>query len=74
MICRWCDLAPSARQFGRLLSRTANLMVGIPDYDTYVEHRRRNHPDEPVMTREEFFRERQDSRYGVGKRGMLRCC
>ncbi len=28
----------------------ARLMVGFPDYDAYVEHMRRNHPDRPVMT------------------------
>jgi uncharacterized short protein YbdD (DUF466 family) len=39
-------------------ARTARLMVGLPDYETYVHHRRANHPDEPIMTYEEFFRER----------------
>ena len=32
-----------------------------------------NHPDEPVMTYEEFFIERQNARYGFGK-GRFRCC
>ena len=32
--------------------RTARLMVGIPDYQTYVEHRRQTHPGEPIMTYE----------------------
>jgi uncharacterized short protein YbdD (DUF466 family) len=73
MICRICDIAPSAQRFGRLLTQTANLMVGIPDYDTYVEHRQALHPAEPVMTRDEFFRERQESRYG-GKGRAFRCC
>jgi uncharacterized short protein YbdD (DUF466 family) len=54
--------------------RTARLMVGIPDYDTYVAHRKVTHPDLPVMTYEEFFRERQDARYGFGKDGRFRCC
>ena len=36
MICRLCDLAPGIRLFGRRLKETANLMVGLPDYDTYV--------------------------------------
>jgi len=53
--------------------RTARLMVGIPDYQTYVEHRRQTHPDEAVMTYEEFFVERQNARYAFGK-GRLRCC
>jgi uncharacterized short protein YbdD (DUF466 family) len=53
--------------------RTARLMVGIPDYETYVEHRRTFHPDEPIMTYEEFFLERQNARYAVAK-GQFRGC
>ena len=58
----------------QLLARTARLMIGIPDYETYLEHRRTKHPGEPVMTYEEFFRERQDSRYAVGRGKITRCC
>jgi uncharacterized short protein YbdD (DUF466 family) len=55
--------------------RAARLMIGIPDYDTYVQHARTTHPDKPVMTYEEFFIERQNARYGVGRGGrMFRCC
>jgi uncharacterized short protein YbdD (DUF466 family) len=54
--------------------RTARLMVGIPDYATYVEHRKQFHPDQPIMTYEEFFRERQDARYAVGKGRFRGCC
>ena len=61
------------RQFCSCLARTARLMVGMPDYQTYVEHRQRTHPDEKVMSYEEFFRERQDARYSA-KGGGLRCC
>ncbi|MFO1072322.1 MAG: YbdD/YjiX family protein [Geminicoccaceae bacterium] len=59
----------------RLLSlsrQAARLMVGVPDYDAYVAHRRAHHPDEPVMSYAEFFRERQDKRY-AGNR-MRGCC
>jgi uncharacterized short protein YbdD (DUF466 family) len=49
-------------------------MVGIPDYETYVEHRRKFHPGEPIMTYEEFFRERQEARYAVGKGKFTGCC
>ena len=54
--------------------RAARLMVGIPDYDTYVQHRRANHPDEPIMSYEEFFRERQEARFAVGKGRFRGCC
>ncbi len=55
-------------------TQTARLMVGIPDYQVYVEHRRKTHPDLPVMTYEEFFRERQQARYAVGKGRFRGCC
>ena len=52
---------------------TARLMVGIPDYQTYLAHRQAHHPAEPVMSYPEFFRERQQARYG-GSRGSHSCC
>jgi uncharacterized short protein YbdD (DUF466 family) len=36
-------------------------MVGMPDYDNYVEHMQTKHPDQPVMDYEAFFRERQEA-------------
>lgn len=63
--------------FKRLLQgfmRTARLMVGLPDYETYVAHRKHSHPGEPVMTYAEFFRERQQSRHAGGSGKMSRCC
>jgi uncharacterized short protein YbdD (DUF466 family) len=50
-----------------MVTKTARLMVGVPDYDAYVEHRRVNHPNQAIMTYEEFFRERQVARYAVSK-------
>ncbi len=58
----------------KILAQTARLMIGIPDYETYLEHRRTKHPGEPVMTYEEFFRERQDARYATGRGKFNRCC
>ena len=57
-----------------MAAQTARLMVGVPDYQTYVAHRRANHPDQPIMTYEEFFRERQEARYAVGKGRFRGCC
>ena len=48
------------------------MMIGVPDYDNYVEHIRVTHPEQTPMTYGEFFRERQDARYG-GK-GGAKCC
>ncbi|NVJ17977.1 putative selenoprotein, partial [Myxococcus sp. AM010] len=38
--------------------QVARLMIGVPDYDTYVEHMRRHHPDREVMSYARFFDER----------------
>ncbi len=54
----------SLAKAGKYLGQAAKLMIGMPDYDNYVEHMRVNHPDQTPMTYEEFFRERQDARYG----------
>lgn len=59
---------------GRYIAQSFRLMVGQPNYDTYVAHRQRTHPGEPVMSYEAFFRERQEARYGGGKGRMGRCC
>ncbi|AYC34357.1 DUF466 domain-containing protein [Pseudomonas cavernae] len=59
-------------RLGKYLGQAARLMVGMPDYDNYVEHMHKTHPDLPVMSYEEFFRERQEARYG-GSKGF-RCC
>lgn len=61
-------------RLGSGLVRTARLMVGVPDYDAYVAHRNAQHPGEPVMTFDEFFRERQASRYGANGGKISRCC
>jgi uncharacterized short protein YbdD (DUF466 family) len=43
----------------------------VPDYDTYVAHLRAHHPERPVPSYAEFFRERQEARY---RGGGGRCC
>ncbi|OQW40445.1 MAG: hypothetical protein A4S08_04440 [Proteobacteria bacterium SG_bin4] len=55
----------------RHLTQSLRLMVGVPDYGAYVKHMKTAHPDRAIMTYEEFFRERQEARYG-GK--ISRCC
>lgn len=59
-------------KIGKYLGQTARLMVGVPDYEVYSNHMRSNHPDQHCMTYQEFFRERQEARYG-GK-GTGKCC
>lgn len=57
---------------GKYLGQAARLMVGIPDYDTYVQHMRLNHPEQTPMSYEEFYKNRVDARYGGN--GNARCC
>ena len=44
---------------------------GESAYDHYVEHVRRDHPGEPVMSRRDFERRRQDAREHTTQ---ARCC
>ncbi len=53
-------------QAKKYLGQAAKMLIGIPDYDNYVDHMKTNHPDKPYMTYNEFFRERQEARYGSG--------
>jgi uncharacterized short protein YbdD (DUF466 family) len=64
---RWAEAA-------RCLCQGARLMVGVPDYDAYLAHMSRTHPDKLAMTYAEFFRERQIARYGEDGRRGFRCC
>ena len=51
--------------------QTARLCCGVPDYDVYVQHLKRHHPERAIPSYEAFFRERQAARYkGTGGR----CC
>lgn len=59
---------------GKYLGQAARLMVGVPDYDTYVQHMRLTHPEQPIMSYEAFFRERQEARYGGADGRPGRCC
>jgi uncharacterized short protein YbdD (DUF466 family) len=60
-------------RFWRRAVQTARLMVGVPDYETYLAHRLAHHPSEPVMSYAEFFRERQQARYSRGGK-PTGCC
>jgi uncharacterized short protein YbdD (DUF466 family) len=46
-------------------------VTGESAYDRYVAHMRADHPSQPVMTRREFERRRQDDREA---RPQARCC
>jgi uncharacterized short protein YbdD (DUF466 family) len=58
----------------RRAAETARLMIGVPDYQVYVHHRLTFHPEEVIMTHEEFFRDRQVARCTVSKGRFKGCC
>jgi uncharacterized short protein YbdD (DUF466 family) len=58
----------------RRLRDVARLMVGVPSYEAYLAHARAEHPDREPMSYAQFFRDRQDARYGAGGKGGFRCC
>lgn len=51
-----------------------SLLVGVPSYETYVEHMESHHPGEPVKSRKEFFCEAQEARYNAKGGKVSRCC
>jgi uncharacterized short protein YbdD (DUF466 family) len=63
---------PEFAVFCGFVRQTLHLMVGLPDYQRYLDHCRAHHPEERAMTRPEFIRERMSRRY-EGK-GAARCC
>lgn len=64
-------LPGAGRYLARSMAQSLRLMVGLPDYDAYLSHMARTHPDQAPMSYEAFFRERLEARYGSGKG---RCC
>ena len=57
--------------WSRAAAQTLRTVVGAPDYERYVAHVRRHHPECRPLTREAFVRERLEARYS--KPGA-RCC
>ena len=54
------------------LQQSFRLMVGVPDYLTYLEHMRQHHPDLEAMDAKTFYRHCVDSRYPSS--GNLKKC
>ena len=55
----------------KLIFKTARLMVGMPDYEAYLQHMARHHPLETPKAPADFFIERQNARYNITHG---RCC
>jgi uncharacterized short protein YbdD (DUF466 family) len=61
------DALARARQTTHVIRR----IIGAPDYDAYLTHARRCHPEHPVLSQDEFVRQRLTDRYS---RPGNRCC
>ncbi len=46
-------------------------VVGMPNYEAYLEHLRTRHPECPLPTEREYFDEYLKGKYGGG---FSRCC
>lgn len=55
------------------LQQSFRLMVGIPDYQTYIKHMEEHHPDLEPMDEKTFFRYCIEARYPKNGGKMNRC-
>lgn len=55
------------------LQQSFRLMVGVPDYQTYLAHMAKHHPDLEAMDSKTFYRHCVDARYPSAANGMKKC-
>lgn len=55
----------------RAIARALHRIIGAPDYEAYLAHFRRAHPEQKLLSRDEFARQRLEHRYS---RPGSRCC
>jgi uncharacterized short protein YbdD (DUF466 family) len=55
----------------RRVAKVVRTIIGAPDYERYVDHVRKCHPDRTPMTRDEFAKSRLEARYSQPGN---RCC
>ncbi len=55
------------------LQQSFRLMVGVPDYQTYLEHMKQHHPDLEAMDAKTFYRHCVDSRYPSAGGDLKKC-
>ena len=48
-------------------------MVGVPDYQTYLEHMKAHHPDLTPMDAQTFYRHCVDARYPSAGGNLKKC-
>lgn len=53
------------------IGRVLRAVLGVPDYERYVEHCRLHHPGTQLLTHDEFLHDRLDRKYS---QPGSRCC
>lgn len=67
------NLKRLVKQIVLRIAETMRLMVGVGDYDRYLEHVRLHHPELAPLSRSDFFRHCQNARYPSGDGQIKRC-
>ena len=73
------DLIFSPKNWSRIatlwtrLQQSFRLMVGVPDYQSYVEHMKMHHPDIDPMDEKTFHRYCVDARYPSAGGTLKKC-
>lgn len=71
-LAEFCRRAAAAlARAGRAIRWYMSSLMGDSAYATYVAHQRRHHPDAPVPTEREFWRQRMDDQ---DRNPGARCC
>lgn len=61
------------RNAAKTAVQTCRLVIGIHDYEYYVDHMRSKHPGMPYYTREEFYRYCLEARFPSAERAGTGC-
>lgn len=61
-----------AKDWLKQVSLNVKTIFGMPNYERYLEHHAKHHPDEPVMSEKEYYMAALKNRYASGK--INRCC
>jgi len=66
------DMVFKMEKWLKQLRSNIKTIFGLPNYERYLDHHRRKHPNEPVMSEKEFYLHALKERYESGK--INRCC
>lgn len=53
------------KDLAQKVTQTCRLMVGVHDYEIYLQHMKMHHPDLPALNRADFYKYCLDARFGA---------